>query len=86
MAKKSKSEMLNTLRALVRDALALRYSGSVGARLAHENGVVDGYLRGLLDSGLCDQQELLALMAAERAAVSGPAVRHLSASDPAFSL
>lgn len=86
MAKKSKTEMLETLRGLVRDALALRYAGGVAGRLAHANGAVDGYLRALLDAGTCERQELLALMAEERSRVAGPAQRSLSPSDPALAL
>jgi hypothetical protein len=37
-------------------------------------------MRALLESGQCDKQELLALVAAERARVSGPATRDVEPS------
>jgi len=73
MAKKSKTEMLETLRGLLREALRLRREGAVYARLAHAGGEVDGYMRAILDAGFCDTRELLAVVAAERAAADGPA-------------
>jgi len=84
MANKSKPEMLKRLRTLVREAVSLRHAGGAAARLAHANGAVDGYLRALLDAEICTKAELLTLMAAERAALDGPATRVLSPSDPAL--
>lgn len=71
---KSKLEMLETLRGLVRDALLLRSQGSSHARLSRANGLVDGYMRVLLEAGLAEARELLAIVAAERAAQDGPAL------------
>jgi len=82
MAKKSKTEMLETLRGLLREALRLRREGAVYARLAHASGAVDGYLRAIADAGMADQRELLALVARERAELDGPATRTLSAESP----
>ncbi len=83
MAKMSKAEMLNTLRDLVRQALTLRSTGAVHARASKANGAADGYMRALLDAGLADQRELLALVADERARLGGPATGTLP-SDPAI--
>jgi len=77
MANMSKTEMLETLRGLLREALRLRREGAVYARLAHANGAVDGYMRAIVDAGFCDSRELLALVAAERAELDGPATRAL---------
>jgi hypothetical protein len=40
---------------------------------------VDGYMRALLESGHATKQELLELVAVERARVSGPATREIAA-------
>ena len=74
MAKRSsKAEMLETLRTLVREALRLRRSGSMYARLTHASGSVDGYMRALVDAEVATRAELLSLIAEERVAVDGPA-------------
>jgi hypothetical protein len=83
MANKSKAEMLITLRGLVREALTLRHEGAVHARASKANGAADGYMRAILDAGLAEQRELLALVADERARLGGPATRTLP-SDPAI--
>lgn len=79
MAKKSKAEMFETLRGLLREALRLRRDGAVYARLAHASGAVDGYMRAITDAGLADARELLAVVAEERAALDGPATGTLGA-------
>src|SRR5262245_37847983 len=68
MANKSKAEMLDSLRVLLREVLALRSAGSTHPRLSRASGVVDGYMRVLLDAGLVSQRELLAVVAEERSA------------------
>lgn len=82
MQNKSKVEMLETLRTLVREALRLRSEGSTYARLARASGLVDGYMRVLLEAGLVEARELLQIVAAERAAVDGPALGAGRASVP----
>jgi hypothetical protein len=73
MVKKSLADMLGTLRGLLREALVLKSAGVPHARLTRANGAVDGYMRALLDAGLAEQSELLALVAEERTALGGPA-------------
>lgn len=85
MQNKSKVEMLETLRTLVREALRLRSEGSTYARLARASGLVDGYMRVLLESGLVEARELLQIVAAERAALDGPALGASRASVPDLS-
>jgi hypothetical protein len=70
--------MLETLRGLVRDALTLRSEGSGYAKLARASGLVDGYMRVLLESGMAEARELLQIVANERAAHDGPALRALT--------
>jgi hypothetical protein len=74
----SKTDMLAELRRLLHDVFVARCEGANYTRLARAHGYVDGYMRALLESGQCTKQELLELVAAERAAVSGPATRELA--------
>ena len=73
MPKSSKAQMLDTLRVMLKDVFRLRSDGVAYARLARAHGYVDGYMRALLESGIADKNELLSLVAAERAHVDGPA-------------
>jgi hypothetical protein len=73
MRNKSKLEMLETLRAMVREALKLRSDGATYSRLARASGLIDGYMRFLLESGTAEARELLAIVAHERARADGPA-------------
>lgn len=80
----AKSEMLETLRTMLRDVFRLRQDGVAYARLARAHGYVDGYMRALLEANLVDKAELLAVVAEERVAVDGPAIRTLDASGAAI--
>jgi hypothetical protein len=71
----SKADMLAELRRLLHDVFTARAEGANYSRLARAHGYVDGYMRALLESGECTKQELLALVASERADVHGPATR-----------
>jgi hypothetical protein len=76
-----KAEMLNELKRMLNDVLAAKAKGVSYQRLARAHGYVDGYMKALLDAGMATQQELLDLVAAERARVDGPAVRVTPASE-----
>lgn len=69
----NKAEMLDNLRTMLRDVFRLRSDGVAYARLARAHGYVDGYMRVLLETGIADKQELLALVAEERNRADGPA-------------
>lgn len=69
----SNAEMLENLRAMLRDVFRLRTEGVAYARLARAHGYVDGYMRVLLEAGIADKRQLLAIVAEERATVDGPA-------------
>jgi hypothetical protein len=73
MAKASKDEMLDNLRSMLQDVFRLRGEGVAYARLARAHGYVDGYMRVLLETGVADKRELLALVADERRRAEGPA-------------
>ncbi len=55
-----KTQMLDNLRAMLRDVFQLRTDGVAYARLARAHGYVDGYMRVLLETGIADKNELLA--------------------------
>ncbi|MCA9599560.1 MAG: hypothetical protein KC776_39900 [Myxococcales bacterium] len=72
-----KTQMLDNLRAMLRDVFRLRTDGVAYARLARAHGYVDGYMRVLLETGIADKTELLALVAEERELADGPATAAL---------
>jgi hypothetical protein len=75
----SKADMLTELRRLLHDLFMARCEGANYNRLARAHGYVDGYMRALLESGHATKQEMLDLVAEERARVSGPATREIAA-------
>jgi hypothetical protein len=77
----SKTQMLDNLKALLKDVFKLRREGAAYARLARAHGYVDGYMRVLLDTGIADRKELLELVAAERVRADGPATSEVSVSE-----
>jgi hypothetical protein len=76
-----KAEMINELKRMLNDVLVAKSKGVSYQRLARAHGYVDGYMKALLDAGMATQQELLTMVADERAAVDGPAVRVSAASE-----
>ena len=76
----SKADMLAELSRLLHDVFVARAEGANYNRLARAHGYVDGYMRALLEGGQCTKQELLELVAAERARLHGPATREMEAS------
>jgi hypothetical protein len=77
----SKPDMLAELRSLLHDVFVARAEGANYSRLARAHGYVDGYMRALIESGMCTKQELLELVAAERAKLHGPATREIGQGD-----
>ena len=75
--RKSKAEMLDNLREMLRDALRLKRQGVAYARLARAHGIIDGYMRVLLESGIAEYRELLAVVSDERLRADGPATAEL---------
>lgn len=68
----SKAEMLSELRNMLHDAFVARATGASHPKMTRTHGYVDGYMRALLETGTATKEELLALVAEERAIVSGP--------------
>jgi hypothetical protein len=72
-----KADLMDNLRAMLRDVFELRMQGVAYARMARAHGYVDGYMRVLLETGLAERRELLAMVSEERSQVMGPASREL---------
>jgi hypothetical protein len=70
--------MLDELKKMLRDLFLAQQEGTSHPRMARAHGYVDGYMRGLLDSGIASKRELLRLVAEQRAAVCGPATAELA--------
>ena len=77
---RSRDELVVQLRALLREAFRVRFEGGLHARAAHAQGLVDGYMRGLLDGGALTQAEVLGIVREERCQADGPAIQVLTAS------
>ncbi len=77
----SKATMHDELRKMLRDVFAARDAGTSYARMARAHGYVDGYMRGMIECGHATKEELLKLVAEERARVSGPATREVCFSE-----
>jgi hypothetical protein len=69
----SKAEVLRDLETMLRDVLTATDAGRSYARMARAHGYIDGFMRGLLDSGFASKEELLEIVARERTRSSGPA-------------
>jgi len=74
----SRDAVLRELRRLLSEAFDTQHRGANHARLGRSFGYIDGYMRGLIDSGLASERELLELVAAERARHAGPATKQLA--------
>lgn len=77
MARTNKRELLENLRVLLREAIALREAGVAYPKLARAHGYVDGYMRALLETGVTTQRELLQLVGEVRTTEQGPATREV---------
>ena len=69
----SKPEVFHDLEIMLRDVLAATDSGRSYPRMARAHGYIDGFMRGLLDSGFASKEELLEIVARERTRAAGPA-------------
>jgi hypothetical protein len=59
-------ELLTRVRGLLREAIELRYEGTLHAKKVQAQAYVDGYMRALCDARKVDQGELIALVSEER--------------------
>lgn len=77
---KSKKQMLAELEVMLRDVFTARHEGALNPKIAHAQGCVDGYMKAMLAMGIVDDRELLAVVARQRKAVSGPATGEMGIS------
>lgn len=76
----ARAEVIDSLRALLREHFNARYEGALHPRTSRMQGHVDGYMDALLKAGVVTQRELLALVAEERTRAAGPALGSVSPS------
>ncbi len=81
---RSKSDMLKELSTMLHDVFRARERGTSHPRMARAHGYVDGYMRGMLETGVATKQELLTVVAEQRAVVAGPATAEVRAPLPSF--
>jgi hypothetical protein len=62
----SKQELLDRICELVRQVTVARFEGALYAKLARAHGYADGYMRALMDAGIVDRDELLAMVGQAR--------------------
>ena len=77
MPRRSPAELQEILRAMLRESLRLGTEGAQRSRLVHAQGCADGFMRALVEAGLADHRELLALVREVRAESGGPATREI---------
>ena len=77
MPNRSPAELHEILRAMLRESLRLGAEGAQRSRLLHAQGCADGFMRALVEAGLANHGELLALVREVRAESRGPATREL---------
>ena len=75
--KQNKEQALGRLHELLGDFYGLRCRGASASRLSRAQGYLDGYMRSLLEVGLCSRQELLQAVASQRSNSLGPATKRV---------
>jgi hypothetical protein len=73
----AETQAFTELRLRIREMLELMRQGSTFPKLSRAQGVVDGYMKALLETGQASQRELLALVNEVRAEMDGPATAEL---------
>lgn len=69
------------LKQLLHDVFVTKAAGKPYATLARAHGYVDGYMRAVLDLGVLDKTEMLAMVTEERARAEGPATAQVALDD-----
>jgi hypothetical protein len=62
----NKDELKKTVGQLLDEVQKARFEGAAYARLSRAHGYADGYMRALMDAGIVDKRELLALVGQTR--------------------
>lgn len=76
-----RDRVVSDLRQLLRDLFVAKGQGNAYGRLARAHGYVDGYMRAVLDLGVIEKSELLAMVTEERARADGPATSMVRADE-----
>ncbi len=76
-----RDRVVSDLRQLLRDLFVAKGHGNAYTRLARAHGYVDGYMRAVLDLGIIEKSELLAMVTEERALADGPATTMVRAEE-----
>ena len=79
MPNQSPAELLEIVRAMLRESIRLGTEGAPRQRQVHAQGCADGFMRALVAAGLSNHRELLAIVREVRAEAAGPATRELDA-------
>ena len=79
----TKAEMLGELKAMLGHVLLARTKGAAHPRLARAHGLVDGYMKALIETGVATEGELLSLVARERTLAHGPSLLEIAPSPEA---
>ena len=61
-----REKMVGALRDRLHEAFMARYQGAAYARLARATGYADGYLQAMIDAGIVQEKDMLALVGEER--------------------
>lgn len=72
------TDALAKVRELLSEVVRLRHEGCRREQLAHATGACDGYIRALLDLGVCSEREVLAAVQGARFSADGPALAEVS--------
>lgn len=72
---RDRAQALDVLRAMLHDLFAARERGVVASRYARAHGYTDGYMKGLLESGMVTERELRSIVAEARQGTAGAATR-----------
>jgi hypothetical protein len=65
-------QLMTRVRGLLREAIELRYAGTLHAKKVQAQAYADGYMRALQDSEQIGQDELLRLVGEERSRCAAP--------------
>lgn len=80
---RTKTELLEKLDEMLKDALRAKRRGAAHPHLYRAMSSADGYMKALIDAGIATVPELLARVAGIRTDVEGPALAETPAGDEA---
>jgi hypothetical protein len=69
-------ELMTRVRGLLREAIEMRYQGTLHAKKVQAQAYADGYMRALSDARQLDKDELLQVVSEERAKFLSQSAEH----------